>query len=92
MDFIILCFIGFGTGTLGTLTGTGGGIFILPILFIVYRFSPQSAIGTSLAMIFCNTLSGTVAYAIQGRINYKLAWRFVITAIPGAIVLSLIHI
>ena len=45
---MILFIVGVIIGVVGTMAGIGGGIFIVPILFSVYHFSPQLAIGTSL--------------------------------------------
>lgn len=86
MHFIFLTSAGFLVGTLGTLVGIGGGIFILPLLFLVYHFSPQLAIGTSIAVVFFNTFSGAIAYAFQKRIQYGLGLRFALMTIPGAII------
>jgi hypothetical protein len=82
---IILFFCGILTGLLGTLTGIGGGIFLVPLLFSVYQFSPQAAIGTSLFVIVFNTFSGTLAYARYKRIQYSIGLLMVIYSIPGIV-------
>lgn len=77
---------GLGIGVLGTLIGAGGGWMIVPLLLFGYHFSPQEAVGTSLAVVFLNALSGSVAYMIQGRVLYRMGLAFAAATIPGALV------
>ena len=85
MDNIFLAIIGILVGIFGTIAGIGGGIFISPFLFLLYKLSPQIVIGTSLFVVCCNAVSGSIAYAIKKRVNYALGWRFALMTIPGAV-------
>ena len=67
MATAILFGLGLGIGALGTLIGAGGGWMIVPILLLGYGFAPQQAVGTSLAVVFLNALSGSIAYMAQRR-------------------------
>lgn len=84
----VLGFLLFGVfvGTYGTLVGAGGGFIIVPIMLLVYHATPQQASGTSLAVVFVNALSGTLAYVKQRKIDYQTGWRFAAATVPGAIV------
>lgn len=84
--YAVLFVAGLGVGTLGTLIGAGGGWMIVPLLLFGYRFSPQEAVGTSLAVVFLNALSGSLAYMAQGRVLYKMGLAFAAATIPGAVV------
>jgi len=77
--------IGFISGTLGTILGLGGGFIAIPILLLIYHFSPQQIAGTSLVMVFFNSFSGSLAYMRQKRIDYQSAWKFALATLPGAI-------
>jgi uncharacterized membrane protein YfcA len=81
---------GLGIGALGTLIGAGGGWMIVPLLLFGSGFSPQDAVGTSLAVVFLNALSGSVAYMVQGRVLYRMGLAFAIATIPGALVGALL--
>lgn len=83
----LLGFLLFGVvvGTYGTLVGAGGGFIIVPILLLVYHATPQQASGTSLAVVFANALSGTLAYVRQRKIDYQTGWRFALATVPGAV-------
>lgn len=85
MTFFILFGLGLAIGGLGTLIGAGGGWMIVPILLFGYRFPPQVAVGSSLAVVFLNALSGSVAYMIQGRVLYLMGIVFAVATIPGAV-------
>lgn len=73
-------------GAFGTLIGAGGGFILVPILLLVYpKESPETVTSISLAVVFFNALSGSVAYGRMKRIDYKSGIIFSIAAIPGAI-------
>jgi uncharacterized protein len=84
----IVAFVVFGVavGTYGTLVGAGGGFIIVPALLLLYHATPQQASGTSLAVVFVNALSGTLAYVKQGKVDFQTGWRFALATVPGAIV------
>jgi uncharacterized protein len=80
-----LIMIGIFAGTIGTLIGAGGGFFVIPYLIIFEKFSPALAAGTSLGMVLFNSISGTIAYHRQKRIDFATGIKFAIATIPGAI-------
>jgi hypothetical protein len=82
---VLLLAAGLGIGTLGTVIGAGGGWMIVPLLLFGLGFTPQQAVGTSLAVVFLNALSGSVAYMIQGRVLYRMGVAFAVATIPGAL-------
>lgn len=88
--YAVLFLAGLGIGTLGTLIGAGGGWMIVPLLLFGYHFSPQGAVGTSLAVVFLNALSGSVAYMVQGRVLYRMGIAFAVATIPGALLGALL--
>ena len=81
---------GVSIGVLGTLIGAGGGWMIVPLLLLGFKFTPQEAVGTSLAVVFVNALSGSIAYMVQGRVLYAMGTTFAIATIPGAVLGALI--
>src|SRR2546428_7136251 len=67
--------LGFLIGCFGTLIGAGGGFLLVPLLLLGYHFSPPTAVGTSLALVFLNAASGSVAYLRQRRVDLGLGWK-----------------
>jgi uncharacterized membrane protein YfcA len=50
-----------------------GGIFLIPLLFFVERLPIQEAIGTALLTFIFTGITGTLAYARHGAIDWRLA-------------------
>ena len=78
--------LGFLIGAFGTLIGAGGGFILVPILLLVYPDESTELITSiSLAVVFFNAFSGSVAYSRMKRIDYKSGLIFATATIPGAI-------
>ena len=83
---IVLLLIGILVGGLGTLFGAGGGFILVPVLIFLFpELQPESITAVSMAIVACNALSGTVAYARAKRIDYKAGIQFAIFTIPGSV-------
>lgn len=84
MTVLTLFTLGFVVGAFGTLIGIGGGVILVPIFLLVMHYSPQHAVGTSLAVVFLNALSGSLAYIRQKKVYYDAGIRFSLATLPGA--------
>lgn len=86
IPYLWLIPLGFLVGTFGTLIGAGGGFILVPILLLVYPgTTPETITSISLATVFFNALSGSVAYARMKRIDYQSGWLFALATIPGSV-------
>lgn len=84
--YLALCAIAVGVGAYGTLIGAGGGFLLVPILLLLYpRESPTQLTAVSLATVFANAGSGSLAYLRAGRVDLRSALPFAIATIPGAV-------
>jgi uncharacterized membrane protein YfcA len=82
----LLTLLGGVLGTYGTLIGAGGGIFLVPTLLMLYpEDSPTTIASISLAVVFFNATSGTIAYARMRRIDYHAGLLFAAATVPGAV-------
>lgn len=72
-------------GAISPTFGIGGGLVTVPILILVYHFSGEEATATSLGVIIFTSLSGTLAYIREKRIDFKVALSFLIFAVPGSV-------
>ncbi|MBL0337052.1 MAG: sulfite exporter TauE/SafE family protein [Chitinophagaceae bacterium] len=87
LNSISLVGLGFLVGALGTLIGAGGGFILVPVLLLLYPESkPELITSISLAVVFLNASSGSVAYARMKRIDYKSAMIFASATLPGAVI------
>jgi uncharacterized membrane protein YfcA len=82
--------VGFIIGTYGTLIGAGGGFVLVPMLILLYpQESPEVITSISLAVVFFNAISGSLAYMRLKRIDYRSGILFAAATIPGAILRAL---
>ncbi|MEO5591369.1 MAG: sulfite exporter TauE/SafE family protein [Chitinophagaceae bacterium] len=85
-NYVVLIIVGFLIGSLGTIIGAGGGFLLVPLLIIIHpELSPEIITAISIAIVGCNAISGSVAYARLKRIDYKAGLLFAAFTIPGSI-------
>ncbi len=82
---LILIGIGVGAGALGSVLGVGGGIIMVPALTFL-GLPPAPVASTSLFAVTSTSVSSTIEYSRQKRIDYKLGIQLAAFAIPGAII------
>ncbi|MGH7874204.1 MAG: sulfite exporter TauE/SafE family protein [Candidatus Binatia bacterium] len=86
LTYLWLFPLGLAIGAFGTLIGAGGGFILVPILLILYPNENAELITSiSLAVVFFNALSGSLAYARMKRVDFKSGVVFAVATIPGAI-------
>jgi uncharacterized membrane protein YfcA len=86
LEFIRLAPLGLLVGSYGTLVGAGGGAVLVPLLLILLPDeAPATVTAMSLAVVFFNAYSGTIAYMRMGRIDYRLGTLFTLAGLPGAV-------
>jgi hypothetical protein len=86
IEFAKLAPLGFAVGLYGTLIGAGGGFLLVPaLLLLMPDTDPAAVTSMSLAVVFFNAYSGTLAYARMQRIDYFAAFLFVVAGLPGAV-------
>ena len=88
---LLLTIIGFAVGCYGTLIGAGGGFVLVPVLLLLYpRETPEQLTAVSLAAVFANAASGTVAYLRARRVDLRTAGLFSLATLPGAVAGALV--
>jgi uncharacterized membrane protein YfcA len=88
---LLLVALGLGVGGFGTLLGAGGGFILTPLLLLLYPGdSAQTITAMSLAVVFFNAGSGTLAYARQRRVDFRSGILFALATLPGAVVGALL--
>jgi uncharacterized membrane protein YfcA len=84
---LLLAGLGILVGGFGTLIGAGGGFILVPVLLLIYPgIKPELITSISLAVVFLNALSGTIAYAKMKRIDYRSAFVFAAATLPGSVI------
>jgi len=72
-------------GLLGSLTGLGGGVVIIPLLTLVFRVDIHYAIGTSLVSVIATSSGAAAAYVKEGITNIRLGMFLELATTAGAI-------
>lgn len=86
LKFLQLAPLGLLVGAYGTLVGAGGGSVLVPALLILLpQETPATITAMSLAVVFFNAYSGTIAYMRMGRIDYRCGVLFTLASVPGAV-------
>lgn len=86
IQYLWLIPLGVVVGSFGTLIGAGGGFVLMPVLILLYPHEKtQILTSISLAVVFFNSLSGSIAYSKMKRIDYKSGLLFMAATIPGAV-------
>ncbi|MCP8306271.1 MAG: sulfite exporter TauE/SafE family protein [archaeon] len=85
IEFVALLLIGVAIGAFGVLVGAAGGFLTVPLLISGFVLEPRIAVGTSLLFMFSSTLSGSIAYSRQGRVDFRIGLLFATLTIPGSI-------
>lgn len=89
MTILVFTLILFGAalvaGLLGSLTGLGGGVVIIPLLTLVFKVDIHYAIGTSLISVIATSSGAAAAYVREGITNIRLGMFLELATTAGAI-------
>ena len=73
-------------GFLGSLTGLGGGVVIVPLLALVFGVDIRYAIGASLVSVIATSSGAAAAYVKEGFSNIRIGMFLEIATTVGALV------
>jgi hypothetical protein len=82
---LILFIAALAAGLLGSLTGLGGGVVIIPLLTLVFKVDIHYAIGTSLISVIATSSGAAAAYVREGITNIRLGMFLELATTAGAI-------
>ncbi len=85
-QFSLLIALGsFLAGLLGSLTGLGGGVVIVPMLTLLFGVDIRYAIGASLLAVIATSSGAAAAYVREGFTNIRLGMLLEIATTAGAL-------
>ena len=82
----ILAVVAIAAGFVGSLTGIGGGIIIIPVLVIFFNVPLVVAIGASVITILANSATTGSAYLRDRLTDLRIGMFLEIATVPGAII------
>ncbi|MFZ4929693.1 sulfite exporter TauE/SafE family protein [Chryseobacterium sp. Mn2064] len=91
MSEIIILFLGaISAGLLGSLTGLGGGVIIIPLLTLGFGVPMHYAIGASLISVIGTSSGAAVAFVKEGFTNMRIGMFLEIATTAGAVIGALV--
>lgn len=91
LEFSLFVWVGsFTAGFLGSLTGLGGGVVIVPLLTSVFGVDIRYAVGASLVSVIATSSGAASTYIKKGFTNLRLGMFLEVATTIGAIVGALI--
>jgi uncharacterized protein len=91
LEFSLLIWIGsFTAGFLGSLTGLGGGVVIVPLLTSIFGVDIRYAVGASLVSVIATSLGAASTYIKKGYTNLRLGMFLEVATTIGALIGALI--
>ena len=81
----IIAIVSFVAGLLGSLTGLGGGVVLVPLLTIFFHVDIRYAIGASLVSVIATSSGAAAAYVKEGFSNIRIGMFLEIATTFGAL-------
>jgi len=76
-------FSGFVVGLLVGMTGVGGGSLMTPLLILLFKFHPSTAVGTDLLYAAITKSGGTVVHGLKKTIDWRIVGRLALGSVPA---------
>ena len=83
---LLVAFGSFAAGLLGSLTGLGGGIVVVPMLTLLFHVPLRYAIGASLVSVIATSSGAAAAYVREGYTNVRIGIFLEVATTIGAAV------
>ncbi|MXV49977.1 TSUP family transporter [Pedobacter sp. HMF7647] len=83
---LIILLGAFLAGLIGSLTGLGGGVIIIPLLTLVLKVDIHYAIGASLVSVIATSSGSAAAYVKEGISNIRVGMFLEIATTVGAVI------
>jgi uncharacterized membrane protein YfcA len=80
---LTIAIIGFFTGIISSLLGVGGGFIIVPVAYLIFDYSMDTARGSSMFAIGIIATAGSVVYFMKGTLNVEYAGTIMLGTIAG---------
>jgi uncharacterized membrane protein YfcA len=82
---MLITILGFITGALIGLTGTGGGVLLTPLLMVLTPFPAVTIIGTDIVNGAFTKLLGAFEHRRLGQVRWQLAAYLIAGTVPGTV-------
>ncbi len=90
VEVLTLAVSGFCAGVLGGFLGVGGGIVVLPLLVLLFKFPVGAAVGTTILIVFLNSVISSFMHLSLRNFDVRLFKVVIVPGIIGSVVGSLL--
>lgn len=80
-----LLIVSYGAGLLGSLTGLGGGVVLVPALALLFNVDLHYAMGASLISVIATSSGAAAAFVREGYTNLRIGMFLEVAAVIGAV-------
>jgi uncharacterized membrane protein YfcA len=80
-----LLIVSYGAGLLGSLTGLGGGVVLVPALALLFNVDLHYAMGASLISVIATSSGAAAAFVREGYTNLRIGMFLEVAAVFGAV-------
>src|SRR5437667_7546959 len=87
---LLVWLVSLGAGFLGSLTGLGGGVVLVPLLTLGFGVDIRYAIGASLVSVIATSSGAAAAYVKEGYSNIRIGMFLEVATTVGALVGALL--
>src|SRR5712672_1183041 len=81
----VVAIVSFVAGLIGSLTGLGGGVVLVPLLTLFFHVDIRYAIGASLVSVIATSSGAAAAYVKEGFSNIRIGMFLEIATTLGAL-------
>jgi uncharacterized membrane protein YfcA len=85
LELAAITLLGVLSGSLGAITGIGGGVIIVPALVLLFGFDFPTAVAASLSAVIATSTTAASAYIGEGLTNMRLAMTLGVATTSGGI-------
>ena len=89
---LIMLLAAYGAGLLGSLTGLGGGVVVIPVLTLCFGVDFHYAVGAALVASIATSSGSGSAYVKEGITNIRLGMFLEIATTLGAVAGALVAV
>src|SRR5438445_5938488 len=82
---LLVWLVSLGAGFLGSLTGLGGGVVLVPLMTLVFHVDIRYAIGASLVSVIATSSGAAAAYVREGFSNVRIGMFLEVATTLGAL-------
>ena len=82
----LLILVAFAAGLVGSLTGLGGGVVVIPLLIVLFGTSVPVAIGTGFVTILATSSATGAAYVRDHLSDLRIGMFLEVATVPGALI------